>query len=91
MGDNFSWNREGLNNVISDLKTRKSNLQSQKESLNTLKNKISTVWSGNEHDRADEKIKSAATELEKAIATIDEQIVYLEKKNARYEENRMRL
>lgn len=90
MGDNFSWNRENLSNVIGDLETRKSNLQSQIESLKTLDNKIATVWSGNEHDLAKEKIDSAVNDLAKVIETIDTQITYLNKKNAAYEEIRIK-
>lgn len=90
MGDNFSWNRENLSNVIGDLETRKSNLQSQIESLKTLDSKIATVWSGNEHDLAKEKIDSAVNDLTKVIETIDTQITYLNKKNAAYEEIRIK-
>ena len=81
MGDSFKWNEGNLNELISELNSKKEALSNQSQSLATLRTKIGNVWRGNEYKKAEARILETEKALSNAIDDVSRQITYLEQKN----------
>ena len=80
------YNQARMTENINNLENNVAKLREELETFNTNYEVVRANWSGDEFDKADEKLKKIKETLETAIADNEQQLVYLKQKNADFAE-----
>ena len=82
------YNQARMAETTNNLENNLKKLREELDTFNTNYEVVRANWSGDEFDKADEKLKKIKETLETAIADNERQLRYLKQKNADFAEVR---